>query len=204
LPNNIVSEIPTTVPKPPIYYAPNSAEGTNITSSSTPTNTTGNQSTNHPTPVPPTANQSTLTLPTPSTTNTTVQPPPLPAAPSSASDLLPLDPSKLDGKWFLKSVGGKPTPSALRTYYLIISSSASRIILYGGCNVQFSTFTLHSNQISFSALVGTKMACQPDNDSLITSPLFLQSTYTQISEKDIIFYSAEFKQSIAFTTVPPI
>jgi len=82
--------------------------------------------------------------------------------------LIPFEADSLDGKWFLRSIDQEPISSDLRSYYLIVSSSNKRAILYGGCNVQFGTFALDGNAISFSGIIGTKKACQVNKDGEIT------------------------------------
>jgi heat shock protein HslJ len=84
-----------------------------------------------------------------------------------------------------------------------VSSSSRRAILYGGCNVQFATFTLDGNALSFSGVIGTKKACQVDKDSSITTPMFEESKYLEIVNSQLVFYDKDLKQKVVYTSAPP-
>lgn len=110
----------------------------------------------------------------------------------------------MNGKWFLLRLQGSSEIGGLKSYYLINNSAIKRFILYGGCNVQFSTYSLSDNKITFGAVGSTRKACSPDNDSSITDPLFLRSTYIQLDGKSLVFYDANLKETIAFTSIVPL
>lgn len=86
---------------------------------------------------------------------------------------------------------------------IITSSSSNRLILYGGCNVQFSTFKLSKNEISFSGAAGTRKFCSVDNDRLITKPVFEKAKYVEVRNNRLFFYDQDIKEVAVFTTVPP-
>ena len=69
----------------------------------------------------------------------------------------------------------------MKKFYIIITGR-NRVILYGGCNVHFSTYELNGNKISFSAVRGTRRACEVDNDVIITTPLFKDSNLAAVSD----------------------
>lgn len=107
----------------------------------------------------------------------------------------------MNGKWFIASIPSSPSVS-FGSYYIIVSTDTKRVILYGGCNVHFSSFTLADNKISFSPAMSTRKACEIDNDHLIAIPLFEQSRYGEIFEGSLLLYDDKYKMTAQFSSEP--
>ena len=63
--------------------------------------------------------------------------------------------------------------------------------MYGGCNVQFYIYTLNKAQISFGPPTSTNNVCTPDNDPLVTDPIFKNAVYLQATTTSLTFYDAQ-------------
>lgn len=75
--------------------------------------------------------------------------------------------------------------------------------MYGGCNVNFSSFNLTGNQISFTAAAGTRKACLNDNDKQVMDPIFKNANFVEVSQGLLFFYDSKLAESIVLTTTPP-
>jgi heat shock protein HslJ len=98
---------------------------------------------------------------------------------------------------------GSSNVADFKSYYFIITSPNKRIIMYGGCNVNFSTYTLNGNQISFTVPAGTRKACLNDNDKLVLEPLLKFASYIEASQGLLFFYDSKLAETIVLTTAPP-
>jgi len=90
-------------------------------------------------------------------------------------------------KWYITFFNNSNYQTLSKQYYIVNPQNIQRIILYGGCNVQFSTYTLTNNAIKFGPISGTKKFCAQDNDSMISNPLF-SSVYAEITATTLKFY----------------
>jgi heat shock protein HslJ len=120
---------------------------------------------------------------------------------ASQAELSPFS-SPLDGKWFIARMGSSNVAD-FKTYYFIITSANKRIIMYGGCNVNFSTYSFNGNQVSFTAPAGTRKACLNDNDKQVMDPLLRNANYVEASQELLFFYDSKLGESIVLTTTPP-
>jgi heat shock protein HslJ len=71
------------------------------------------------------------------------------------------DTSVLDKYWKLLEIKTNPVQNAAKEPHLVLRSAENRVAGNGGCNSFFGTYQLEKgNQIRFSQIGATKMACE--------------------------------------------
>jgi heat shock protein HslJ len=98
-----------------------------------------------------------------------------------------LQQSLTQNKWLLVKLNGyTQIPPALSSIYLIIT--ATRIILYGTCNTFYTNYVLNANQLTNINWVGTKLTCNIDYDSSVTSVIFYANQVSFIGSNLMMSY----------------
>lgn len=126
---------------------------------------------------------------------------PDPAAPADPTDTL------VGVHWQLKTLNAKPLadyPAQNKEPYIMFANDGNRVEGTGGCNGMGGTYTLLSNnQILFSELVSTKMAC-PDMTLETDIQIFLMDTITySITRDELILTRADTPLSATFIKSAP-
>ncbi len=90
---------------------------------------------------------------------------------------------RLNNRWLLSSVNGKPTDAGSEAPYLKFQLAENRVSGFGGCNRFTGSVDLKDSTLEFGALASTKMACPTLNDEAT----FLRA----LSEQRLSFRIAE-------------
>jgi heat shock protein HslJ len=69
------------------------------------------------------------------------------------------DTTILDKYWKLLEIKSNPIQNRYKEPHLILRSAETRVVGNGGCNSFFGSYQLTGNQILFSQIGATKMAC---------------------------------------------
>lgn len=133
------------------------------------TNNTAAKDSNTPGPInkttTPKNTTSTSTSTSPQTTSTT-------DSLTSSQPVLVSQASQVFGRWYPSSslLPGSLTAASLSKYQLIIN--AARLMLSGGCNTIFSTYTFSSGSFKPNSITSTSNSCPNNQDSILKDIIF--------------------------------
>lgn len=160
---------------------------------------------------PPLSNSApTTTSPVPSKTPaTTASPQSNPSTSKPSAPILPLNGSLVNtvssiyGAWYPIGVNGSSplNASQLSSYQIIIN--AARIMLNGGCNAIFSTYTFSSGQLSNLKILATSNPCTNTNDNILQNIIFNISNKYYLNNSTVIIKSTSNIPLLLLTSTAP-